>query len=90
MMLGRYEIKKKSTQPLQNEATHMAIKGRLLTNFLRGNFSALDDAGASVFIKWSSSSDIVKWSSGLDVTYLFQTTNQIIPIRIALLKLENL
>ena len=48
--LGKYEIKVNNAQLLQNVATVIAIKGRLVSNFRIGSLLALESAGASDLI----------------------------------------
>jgi hypothetical protein len=60
--LGRYEIKVNNAQLLQNVATVIAIKGKLVSNFLNGSLLALESAGASDLINSNSSGDICLWS----------------------------
>ena len=56
--LGKYEIKVNNAQLLQNVATVIAIKGRLVSNFRNGSLLAFESAGASDLINSSSSEDI--------------------------------
>ena len=60
--LGKYEIKVNNAQLLQNVATVIAIKGRLVSNFVNGSLLALESAGASDLINSNSSEDICLWS----------------------------